>query len=444
MAKAFGYLLPSSADTTAPVAEFTYPAELKEVSAVDPVDLEVKGYDERGDVKEVRLFANDTLVKAKRSFPFQFRYYVPASAAANSTITFKAEAEDKAGNVKTITRQVRVVPAAAIAQTPIAVGRPVLTGTPTVGSTLTITNIAFINTPTSTRYVWLRDGAAIAGATKAAYALTTDDLGHLVSARVYAGNADGEGDAETDGLYVSAATVGVGPGRPGPAGARAPPARRPPARPGRRAPPVAGPAGPRAERKADKGNTPNVRITCARSADRRSIVCTITAIHIQRADQGHPADRRDQADEDRQRQGQGEGAPEVRPQAQEGTEGRREGRLRQEPHRHGALDAPSAGRSAPNAGRPGRAGWPPLRRVAERGAVREAPGVEGGERRRGVRAHPRDERHLAARIAVVELGYVRFLRGLLSHPEPFAQRYASLRRSGTRRRYRVSWHPDGR
>ena len=104
------------------MAEFTYPAELKEVIAVDPVDLEVKGYDERGDVKEVRLFANDTLVKAKRSFPFQFRYYVPASAAANSIITFKAEAEDKAGNVKTITRQVRVVSGPAIAQTPIAVG----------------------------------------------------------------------------------------------------------------------------------------------------------------------------------------------------------------------------------------------------------------------------------------------------------------------------------
>ena len=31
-------------------------------------------YDERGDIKEVRLYANDELVKAKRSFPFQFRY----------------------------------------------------------------------------------------------------------------------------------------------------------------------------------------------------------------------------------------------------------------------------------------------------------------------------------------------------------------------------------
>ena len=122
VAKAFGYLLPATADTTAPVAEFTYPLELKEVNAVDPVDLEVKAYDERGDIKEVRLYANDSLVTAKRSFPFQFRYYVPANAAANSVITFKAEAEDKAGNVKTITRQVRVVSAAAIAQTPIAVG----------------------------------------------------------------------------------------------------------------------------------------------------------------------------------------------------------------------------------------------------------------------------------------------------------------------------------
>ena len=163
MSKAFGYLLPATADTTAPVAEFTYPAELKEVTAVDPVDLEVKGYDERGDVKEVRLYANDTLVKAKRSFPFQFRYYVPGERGGELDHHVQGRGRGQGRQ-----RQDDHPPGArrlgaAIAQTPIAVGPPTLIGTPTVGSTLSITNIAFINTPTSTRYVWLRDGAADRG-----------------------------------------------------------------------------------------------------------------------------------------------------------------------------------------------------------------------------------------------------------------------------------------
>jgi hypothetical protein len=240
----------------------------------------------------VRLFANDTLVTAKRSFPFQFRYYVPASAAANSVITFKAEAEDKAGNVKTITRQVRVVSATAVAQTPIAVGKPVLTGTPTVGSTLTITNIAFINTPTSTRFVWLRDGEVISGADKSTYPLVAADLGHLVNARVYAGNADGEGDSETKGLYVSAAAGTPGPtgpagpagptgstgatGAPGPAGPTGATGAAGPVGP-TGATGATGPAGAKGD-KGDKGDAPNVRVTCDLAADGKSIVCTITAI----------------------------------------------------------------------------------------------------------------------------------------------------------------------
>ena len=222
MAKAFGYLLPATADTAAPTASFTYPAELTPVNPVDFVDVEVKAFDERGDIKEVRLYAGNELVKAKRSFPFQFRFW-PKAAQVGSTLTLRAEAEDKAGNVRTITRDVRVVSAQALVQSPLPVGaKPVLTGSPTVGSTLTVTGFSFINNPAYTRYEWLRDGEVIAGAARATYTLTTDDLGHLVSARVTAGNSDGEGDATSKGLYVSAAAGGQGsqgPGRPGATGA---------------------------------------------------------------------------------------------------------------------------------------------------------------------------------------------------------------------------------
>jgi hypothetical protein len=284
VAKAFGYLLPSAVDSTAPSATFTYPAELTPVTAVDPVDIEVKAFDERGDIKEVRLYAGNALVTAKRSFPFQFRYY-PTSSQVGSTLTLRAEAEDKAGNVKTITRDVRVVTAEAIAQTPIAVGLPILTGTPTVGSTLTITNIAFLNTPTSTRYVWLRDGDAIAGADRNTYALTAADLGHQIRAQVFAGNADGEGDATTKapGLFVSAAAGATGPkgdtgatGAPGAKGDTG--ATGQPGTNGTNG--TNGANGAKGDKgdKGDKGETPNVRVTCDLSSDGRSVVCTISAI----------------------------------------------------------------------------------------------------------------------------------------------------------------------
>ena len=238
MAKAFGYLLPATADTAAPTASFTYPAELTPVNPVDFVDVEVKAFDERGDIKEVRLYAGNELVKAKRSFPFQFRFW-PKAAQVGSTLTLRAEAEDKAGNVRTITRDVRVVSAQALVQSPLPVGaKPVLTGSPTVGSTLTVTGFSFINNPAYTRYEWLRDGEVIAGAARATYTLTADDLGHLVSARVTAGNSDGEGDATTQGpLRVRRGRWPrlTGP-RPQAAGDRARPGPR--ARPERRARPA--------------------------------------------------------------------------------------------------------------------------------------------------------------------------------------------------------------
>ena len=147
----------------------------------------------------------------------------------------------------------------------------------TVGSTLSINGIAFINTPTYTRYEWLRDGEVIAGADRATYTLTASDLGHLVSARVTAGNSDGEGDAATKGLYVSAA-----------AGTQAPPAPQGPKGDtgATGAPGATGATGPTGATgaagaqgaKGDKGDTPNVRITCDLASDGRSITCTISAI----------------------------------------------------------------------------------------------------------------------------------------------------------------------
>jgi hypothetical protein len=43
------------------------------VTPQDPVEVEVDAVDERGDMKEVRLYVGDQLIQRKISFPFQLR-----------------------------------------------------------------------------------------------------------------------------------------------------------------------------------------------------------------------------------------------------------------------------------------------------------------------------------------------------------------------------------
>jgi DNA/RNA endonuclease G (NUC1) len=62
---------------------------------------------------------------------------------------------------------------------------PTISGTPTVGSTLTATAGAW--SPAATlAYQWLRDGSPISGATKSTYVVAAADRGHKVSVRVTA------------------------------------------------------------------------------------------------------------------------------------------------------------------------------------------------------------------------------------------------------------------
>ncbi|KAA1423313.1 filamentous hemagglutinin N-terminal domain-containing protein [Mumia zhuanghuii] len=60
---------------------------------------------------------------------------------------------------------------------------PSLVGTPAVGRTLA-SSAAWAPSPARLAYQWLRDGRAIAGATRATYALAPADRGHRVSVRV--------------------------------------------------------------------------------------------------------------------------------------------------------------------------------------------------------------------------------------------------------------------
>ena len=67
---------------------------------------------------------------------------------------------------------------------------PAVTGTPTVGQTLTTTNGTWDGAPTFARQ-WVRGNTPIAGATALTYVLVAADVGFPILCRVTATNSDG-------------------------------------------------------------------------------------------------------------------------------------------------------------------------------------------------------------------------------------------------------------
>ena len=61
---------------------------------------------------------------------------------------------------------------------------PSVSGTPTVGSTLTAKAGSWSPSDVTLKYQWLRDGYIVAGATKTSYTLTTADVGHTMTISV--------------------------------------------------------------------------------------------------------------------------------------------------------------------------------------------------------------------------------------------------------------------
>ncbi|MEI9966590.1 MAG: hypothetical protein WDN67_03045 [Candidatus Moraniibacteriota bacterium] len=80
---------------------------------------------------------------------------------------------------------------------PVNTALPLITGTPLVGETLSVSNGTWTNTPTSYTYQWKRDGEDIDGETENTYVLTEDDFNAMISCVVTATNAEGSGEAES-------------------------------------------------------------------------------------------------------------------------------------------------------------------------------------------------------------------------------------------------------
>jgi hypothetical protein len=238
------HLLPEGEDTTAPTVAFTYPAAGATVTPLDPVEVEVDAVDERGDMKETRLFAGDELVDRKVSFPFQLRYQ-PTTDDVGDDVTLRVEAEDAAGNVATAERTVTVAAADAAdvpALAPLPSQPPAIVGEPAAGRTLSCVGAQFENGTFPLSYEWLRNGIPIPGATASTYMTTANDLGKQLRCRVTASHPTEEestADVTSDFVIVSGGPQGpTGPTGPtGPQGPQGPQGPTGPTGP-------TGPAGP--------------------------------------------------------------------------------------------------------------------------------------------------------------------------------------------------------
>ena len=81
---------------------------------------------------------------------------------------------------------------------------PVVSGTTTVGSTLSCTQGTWTGSPTSYAYQWLRGGVNIPGATASTYLTVTADGGTSVGCMVTASNAGGSASATSNALAITA------------------------------------------------------------------------------------------------------------------------------------------------------------------------------------------------------------------------------------------------
>ncbi|HTU78650.1 MAG TPA: hypothetical protein VMF09_07820 [Solirubrobacteraceae bacterium] len=131
------------------------------------------------------------------------QYYDGAATAAEATPISVTSGEEPAvpalANVKLL-RSSAIKPANTAA--------PALSGTPVVGDTLSCSTGTWTGTPTPTySYQWLREGAAISGASAGSYTVQGADEGHSLSCTVTASNEAGSASATSGALGVSKTTT---------------------------------------------------------------------------------------------------------------------------------------------------------------------------------------------------------------------------------------------
>ena len=109
----------------------------------------------------------------------------------------------KAGNLANVAMANVISSSLGLIAPPVVSAAPVVTGTPTVGATLSCTTGAWQYSPTSYAYQWRRGATPIAGATASTYVLQALDSGTSVSCQVTATNPAGSASALSNAIAVT-------------------------------------------------------------------------------------------------------------------------------------------------------------------------------------------------------------------------------------------------
>jgi hypothetical protein len=109
----------------------------------------------------------------------------------------------KAGNLTATAMSNAITAGLSLFNPPVNTAAPAVTGTATVGSTLTCTNGTWSYVPTTYTYQWLRGGAQIAGATFSTYVLVAADSGRSVLCQVTATNTAGSTPVNSNAVTIA-------------------------------------------------------------------------------------------------------------------------------------------------------------------------------------------------------------------------------------------------
>ncbi len=132
--------------------------------------------------------------------------YTPTVGDVGATL----EVQETTTNAESASDPVGSAPTLAVFGPPANTVAPVVTGTPSVGQTLSCSTGTWSNNPTSYQYAWLRDFEPIPGATGASYLVAISDAGHSLTCEVTATNPAGSRQALTEAVTIPASSGGPG------------------------------------------------------------------------------------------------------------------------------------------------------------------------------------------------------------------------------------------
>lgn len=133
--------------------------------------------------------------------------YILAGVDVGANITCEVTATNTSGSASATSNALGPVAAMPVGA-PVNSVAPAISGTPTVGQTLSTSSGTWSNSPTGYTYQWRRNGVAISGANFSTYNLGSVDEGATITALVTASNAGGSSAAVSEGVGpVAAAPV---------------------------------------------------------------------------------------------------------------------------------------------------------------------------------------------------------------------------------------------